>query len=123
MSEKSKVPRPPNAFMIFGQQYRKVLADKNPNCTNKQISKILGSEWRNMCKEEKTRYHRLADEAYQQHLTKYPGYYYSPLEARQKKAARKRLSQMKGDKGSRGPKEAKVEVEVAEPNQTINNPR
>ena len=117
-----RIPRPPNAFMIFGQQNRKLLATQYPQYTNKQISKILGDEWRKMKTDEKSFFHRLADEAYAKHMKKYPGrcpllkrvynehphtqsnaqtffytshfspigYYYSPLEARQRKADRKK---------------------------------
>ena len=87
---KKRIPRPANAFMIFGQQNRKILASQNPNCTNKQISKMLGDKWRSMSKEEKSRFHALADEAHKKHLMQYPGYYYSPLEARMAKADRKK---------------------------------
>ncbi|RWS27233.1 hypothetical protein B4U80_08349 [Leptotrombidium deliense] len=63
--------------------------------TNKQISKILGQNWRGLEPEEKTRFHKLADEAYKRHMQMYPNYYYSPLEARQRKAERKRRYMMK----------------------------
>ena len=43
-----------------------------------------------MSKEDKSRFHALADEAQKEHLAKYPGYYYSPLEARMAKADRKK---------------------------------
>lgn len=56
------IPRPPNSFMIFGKQNRKILANQFPDYTNKQISKILGDEWRKMNLEEKQHFHRLADE-------------------------------------------------------------
>lgn len=51
---------------------------------------MLGDEWRGMNKEEKSHFHALADEAHKEHLQKYPGYYYSPLEARLAKADRKK---------------------------------
>ncbi|RWS13428.1 Protein bric-a-brac 2-like protein [Dinothrombium tinctorium] len=71
--EDKRIPRPPNAFMIFGQQHRRILAQKYPEYNNKQISKILGSEWRNMTVEKKSYFHKLAEEAYENHMKKYPG--------------------------------------------------
>jgi hypothetical protein len=68
-----RIPRPPNAFMIFGQQNRKLLANQYPQYTNKQISKILGDEWRKMKPDDKSYFHRLADDAYSKHMKKYPG--------------------------------------------------
>lgn len=41
LETKKRIPRPANAFMIFGQRNRKILANKFPQCTNKQISKML----------------------------------------------------------------------------------
>jgi len=73
-TDETKIRRPPNAFMIFGKQYRKVLSLKFPQFSNKQISKILGKEWKNMNAEKKNYYHKLADQTYKQHLIKYPGF-------------------------------------------------
>jgi hypothetical protein len=74
IKDKTKIPRPPNAFMIFGKEYRKMIAKKFTEYSNKQISKILGQEWKEMSAERKNYYHRLADEAHKQHLIKYPGF-------------------------------------------------
>jgi len=72
-NEDRRIPRPPNAFMLFGQQHRRDIARQFPDLTNKQISKILGNEWRNMRPDDKSFYHRLADEAHADHMKKYPG--------------------------------------------------
>lgn len=68
-----RIPRPPNAFMIFGQQNRKLLATQYPQYTNKQISKILGDEWRKMNEQDKSYFHKLSEEAHAKHMQKYPG--------------------------------------------------
>jgi len=60
--------------MLFGQQHRRAIAKRYPELTNKQISKILGKEWRNMGSVGKGFYHKLADEAHANHLIKYPGW-------------------------------------------------
>ena len=72
IEEEPKIPRPPNAFMIFGKENRKLLAQKFPNYTNKFISKILGNQWKNIDYQTKAHYHQLANQAYQQHMIKYP---------------------------------------------------
>ena len=72
--DETRIRRPPNAFMLFGKQYRKVLALKFGNLSNKQISKILGDEWKKMDPDTKSHYHSLAKEVYATHLRKYPGF-------------------------------------------------
>jgi hypothetical protein len=74
--EKEKIPRPPNSFMIFGKERRKMLAQKYPQYSNKQISKILGQQWKSLTYESKRHYHCLAEEAVKLHRIKYPGLAY-----------------------------------------------
>ena len=35
---KDRIPRPPNAFMLFANEYRKKLSCENPRESNKDIS-------------------------------------------------------------------------------------
>ena len=101
--------------MIFGKEHRKLLAGKFPQYTNKQISKILGDEWKKMDIESKNHYHKLAEETHRLHLEKYPGYYYSPLEARQRKAERKRKSKLSRSCHSRTKSDLNTSYPVIEP--------
>ena len=71
--KKVKIPRPANAFMIFGRDRRKILAEQYSNLSNKEVSKILGEEWRMMDKDSKDRYLKMADEAQRVHKLKHPG--------------------------------------------------
>ena len=75
--EERRIPRPPNAFMLYGKKNRRRIAQDNPNLTNKQISKILGDNWRKMGADDKDVYHRLANEAHADHMKKYPGKFLS----------------------------------------------
>ncbi len=45
---KEKIPRPPNAFMIFANEWRRKLATQFPNESNKEISVRLGIMWKNL---------------------------------------------------------------------------
>ncbi len=74
IKDKTKILRPPNAFVIFGKEYRKMIVNKFTEYSNKQISKILGQEWKEMSAKRKSYYHSLADEEHKQHLIKYPGF-------------------------------------------------
>lgn len=68
-----KIPRPPNAFMLYANENRKRLAQLNPQDSNKDISKRLGMSWHLMDGPEKARYFRMAKEADEEHRRRYPG--------------------------------------------------
>lgn len=70
--EKPKIPRPPNAFMIYANENRKILAHQFPADSNKEISKKLGSTWKNLATEEKNKYFDKAKEIDMEHKRKYP---------------------------------------------------
>ncbi|XP_044735649.1 zinc finger and BTB domain-containing protein 14-like isoform X1 [Chrysoperla carnea] len=83
-----KIPRPPNAFMIFANEWRRRLATENPRESNKDISVRLGVLWKNLSSDMKESYYKQARDADLEHKRKYPGYYYSPKEARLRKNQR-----------------------------------
>ena len=64
------------SWRFFGKERRKLLAQKYPQFSNKQISKILGQQWKSLSVEMKKHYHNLAEEAEQLHKIKYPGIYH-----------------------------------------------
>nr|CAD7431134.1 unnamed protein product [Timema monikensis] len=80
-----KIPRPPNAFMIFANEWRRKLAYQYPDESNKDISCRLGIMWKNMSVGSKEGYYTASRAADVEHKRKYPGYYYSPMEARLRK--------------------------------------
>jgi hypothetical protein len=84
----SKIPRPPNAFILFANEWRKKVAEQHPWESNMEISKRLGAMWKSMTNEEKTVYMALAREADAKHKKEHPGYVYNPMEARIQKALR-----------------------------------
>ncbi|CAG0881812.1 unnamed protein product [Darwinula stevensoni] len=83
-----KIPRPPNAFMIFANEWRKNLASEYPSESNKEISIRLGTIWKKLSAETKQKYYDLAREAGDKHKEKYPYYVYNPKEARIRKQLR-----------------------------------
>jgi hypothetical protein len=84
----SKIPRPPNAFLLFANKWRKTLSMQYPWERNKEISIRLGVMWKSMKKEEKDVYMAIAREVKAEHKKKYPDYVYCPKEARIQKALR-----------------------------------
>ncbi|XP_018331223.1 high mobility group B protein 7-like isoform X2 [Agrilus planipennis] len=85
LHETLKIRRPQNAFMIFANEFRKKLASENPSESNKDISVRLGNMWKTLPGNVKAIYYSAAKKANDEHKTKYPGYYYSPKEARLRK--------------------------------------
>lgn len=88
ISKVTKVPRPPNAFMIFANEWRRKLASEYPKESNKEISVRLGIMWKNLTTDAKDNYYTASRKADEEHKRKYPGYYYSPKEARLRKNMR-----------------------------------
>lgn len=52
---REKIPRPPNSFMIFANEWRRQLASQFPNESNKEISVRLGVMWKNLTEDVKVR--------------------------------------------------------------------
>ncbi|KAK0486878.1 hypothetical protein EDD18DRAFT_651982 [Armillaria luteobubalina] len=76
-----KIPRPPNAFILFRSDILKKLREKDPkNKTGKQrfLSQVAGEAWRRTTPEERQAFNNLAEEARADHLKKYPNYRFSP---------------------------------------------
>nr|XP_023030054.1 transcription factor SOX-9-like isoform X1 [Leptinotarsa decemlineata] len=88
ISLKPRIPRPPNAFMIYANENRKIMSQQFPADSNKEISKKLGSTWKNLNPEEKMKYFDKARAVDMEHKRKYPDYVYNPKEARIRKAMR-----------------------------------
>lgn len=72
LKEQPKIRRPPNAFMIYANENRKILAHQYPADSNKEISKKLGSTWKNLAAEDKSKYFDKAKEIDMEHKKKYP---------------------------------------------------
>ncbi|KAJ1529822.1 hypothetical protein ONE63_006563 [Megalurothrips usitatus] len=102
-SRKDRIPRPPNAFMLFANEYRKKLSCENPRESNKDISVRLGTMWKSMTKEKKDTYFELARLVDAEHKKKYPDYVYNPKEARLRKAMRDQVRSRSQQGGARTP--------------------
>ncbi|KAK0490940.1 hypothetical protein IW261DRAFT_1413365 [Armillaria novae-zelandiae] len=86
-----KIPRPPNAFILFRSDILKKLREKDPkNKTGKQrfLSQVAGEAWRRITPEERQAFNNLAEEARADHLKKYPNYRFSPQRKGSKKKGR-----------------------------------
>ncbi|KEF54969.1 uncharacterized protein A1O9_08621 [Exophiala aquamarina CBS 119918] len=83
--KKSKVPRPPNAFILYRQSNHPILKAEMPALTNNQISVILGKQWKAESEEVKDRFRVMAELLKTKHAAENPGYQYAPRKPGEKK--------------------------------------
>ncbi|KAJ5372202.1 High mobility group superfamily [Penicillium concentricum] len=74
----TKVPRPPNCFILYRQANHHLVKNANPGVSNNEISRILGARWNNETPEVRQQFTRLADDLKKEHAIKHPDYQYAP---------------------------------------------
>jgi hypothetical protein len=90
----SKIPRPPNAFILYRKAHHEAVKAENPGIHNNQICKflfltlvthinisvavILGTQWHYECIEIRAQYKAAAAQLKQEHISRYPDYQYQP---------------------------------------------
>lgn len=100
--KKAKIPRPPNAFILYRQHYHPIIKEAHPEFHNNDICMIslslsivdkmlmilavtLGKQWNNEPEHVKAHFKALANEAKRKHAEDYPDYQYSPRKPSEKK--------------------------------------
>ncbi|KAM0195116.1 hypothetical protein ACHAPA_005713 [Fusarium lateritium] len=73
-----KIPRPPNAYIIYRKERHQKIKKERPTLTNNQISMILGRTWNMEDTEVRHLYKLKADAVKEEHRRKYPDYQYRP---------------------------------------------
>ncbi|GAB7359580.1 hypothetical protein MBLNU230_g6766t2 [Neophaeotheca triangularis] len=89
---KAKVPRPPNAFIIYRKEWHPKILAQMPHLHNNQISVIIGQQWRKEADSVKEIYKRKSESAKSQHALDHPDYQYQPRKPSEKK---KRMTKRK----------------------------
>lgn len=83
--KKLKIPRPPNAFIIYRAQFHSHMKQRNPEMHNNEISKVLGKQWKDEPDHVKDKYRKMALEVKARHAIEYPNYQYAPRKPGEKK--------------------------------------
>ena len=72
------VKRPLNKFMLFAKMQRPKIREKNPLMNQKDISSMLGKEWKLLSPDEQQEYEKKAINLKHLHKKKFPSYRFCP---------------------------------------------
>ncbi|CAK7222270.1 hypothetical protein SCUCBS95973_004786 [Sporothrix curviconia] len=73
-----KVPRPPNAYILYRKDHHKAVKQSNPKLSNNDISIILGRQWNEEADDIRIHYHKMAVDIKRQVEALHPTYKYNP---------------------------------------------
>ncbi|KAF5322733.1 hypothetical protein D9619_000331 [Psilocybe cf. subviscida] len=102
----AKIPRPPNAFMLFRGHFlktRQIPLDEE--CRQQTISCVVGECWNMLPADEKAVWRRRAEEAKCAHMARYPGYKFSPSPCGTKASKKAKQSKPRDEAAVREKKE------------------
>nr|ALI93548.1 MAT1-2-1 [Hypocrella siamensis] len=74
----TRIPRPPNAYILYRKERHKEVKEANPGITNNEISQILGRAWNKEGGDIREKYKDMAERVKQALLKKHPDYRYKP---------------------------------------------
>ncbi|KAI0638009.1 hypothetical protein C8Q77DRAFT_1088877 [Trametes polyzona] len=90
MSKRKRVPRPPNAFMLYRSHLLKTgKIPKSIEHRQQNISRVAGESWNMLADEDKKVWHAKAKEVLNEHMAKHPDYKFSP----ERKSSRRKSPQ------------------------------
>ncbi|KAF4996605.1 hypothetical protein FDECE_12374 [Fusarium decemcellulare] len=81
----TKIPRPPNAYILYRKERHHLVKKLNPGITNNQISQVLGQCWNMETREVRAQYKSMAEAIKKDHREKHPGYQYKPRRPSEKR--------------------------------------
>ncbi|KAK1782812.1 hypothetical protein QBC45DRAFT_194075 [Copromyces sp. CBS 386.78] len=87
--KKAKIPRPPNAYILYRKDHHREIREQNPGLHNNEISVIVGNMWRDEQPHIREKYFNMANEIKTRLLLDNPDYRYNP---RRSQDIRRRVS-------------------------------
>ncbi|KAJ6786447.1 hypothetical protein PWT90_03332 [Aphanocladium album] len=86
----TKIPRPPNAYILYRRDRHSLVKQGDPGLTNNEISQILGKAWNAEPPSVRQRYKEMSEKIKKTLLEKHPEYSYQPRKPSERKRRRKR---------------------------------
>ncbi|KAK2878239.1 hypothetical protein FQN49_001040 [Arthroderma sp. PD_2] len=80
-----KIPRPPNAFILYRQNHHPLIKAAHPEYHNNDISILLGKKWKAETPETRAHFKALAEEIKKKHAEDHPDYQYAPRKPSERK--------------------------------------
>nr|WRK64994.1 putative mating-type 1-2-1 protein [Ceratocystis platani] len=87
-----RVPRPPNAYILYRKDKHRGVKARNPHMDNNDISRWLGERWRFETLKIRDHYQKTATDYKEMFMLTYPDYQYRPRKANQRKRRAKRAA-------------------------------
>ncbi|CAM1501673.1 Fc.00g036570.m01.CDS01 [Cosmosporella sp. VM-42] len=88
-----RIPRPPNAYILYRKERHHMVKQANPSITNNEISQVLGRAWNLESREVRFKYKDMAEAIKRALLAKYPDYQYKPRKPSEKRRRARRATQ------------------------------
>ncbi|KAM0458040.1 hypothetical protein ACHAO4_002761 [Trichoderma viride] len=95
-SKPAKIPRPPNAYILYRKDRHNIVKAANPGITNNEISQILGRAWNKESREVRQKYKEMSEAIKVALLEKHPDYQYKPRKSSEKRRRTRRIHQTQG---------------------------
>ncbi|KAH8836252.1 MAT1-2-1 [Drechmeria coniospora] len=86
-----RIPRPPNAYILYRKERHHHVKKANPGITNNEISQVLGRAWNMETSEVRQKYKEMSLRIKQALLEKHPDYQYRPRRPSEKKRRRRNV--------------------------------
>ncbi|KAG6101391.1 hypothetical protein E4U30_002064 [Claviceps sp. LM220 group G6] len=90
-ADSKKIPRPPNAYILYRKERHNAVKEANPGISNNEISQVLGKSWNLETRELRQRYKEMSENIKIAFHEKYPNYTYRPRKPSEKKRRAKRI--------------------------------
>ncbi|KAK4466726.1 mat a-1 [Cladorrhinum samala] len=74
----TKIPRPPNAYILYRRDHHNAVKEANPGMHNNDISVVTGAMWKAESAEVRAKYQAMAEFVKDQLMVKHPSYRYNP---------------------------------------------
>ncbi|KAH7309010.1 high mobility group box domain-containing protein [Stachybotrys elegans] len=103
-----RVPRPPNAYILYRKERHTLVKSANPDITNNEISQILGRAWNMESKEVRDHYKEMAEDVKRALLEKHPDYQYRPRRPNEKRKRSRRSTRSRDDANSHSPRNGNI---------------